>query len=525
MSDSTDTVSLFDQYHSVKKLLDDWESGASSAALTASPSGNTAESRAEFMGKLLAAVTALDKAIEASDTFSSNEIVDDLSTLSLRYLSIAYHLGNVLLSMPVTAILSTAAPAQPSSQSQSQSQTQSQSTVTSVATRAEHVKGAKLAFMRFLDRCESLLLLSERAKKDLDALNVNNKADNDSERNSDSAKAQQQNQQDALTQRASKIDRFRREQSLRKQLQALEQKLAQRRARLVSASAGAGTGGNELEAAIEADSEAAETERELVLLQTEVFVDKAIVHLSFVKQEEALLAHGREEADEDRRRAEMGLPPLARGGNGSMPGLRPHGPALPPSGSGGNSSGGSFAATASAAAAEAPRPLRIHKIGDHDAAKDPIPEHMKDYMKHVAPGAPQKSTSAAGPAGGGVATMDGAGGEGSPFDKAWFKPSAHACEHCGDDDVTRRAGFTKYMMSKVVGGRGKLVPACPIHGNAHPAGQCPGLQAGRGGAGAGQGVGYPDPINSMVRLSISRAISLFRLCLAKMDCLCFILLF
>jgi hypothetical protein len=425
MSETPEGESLFDQYLVVKKLLDDVASGAPTKDLD----------------KALEALVRFDKSLEASDTFSPNEIVDDVSTTSLRYVGVAYMLGDLLLSMPTPGY----------------------------EKRGETVKAAKLALKRFLDRCEALLIMNEQSKKELDG----------------------KSSTDALALRSAKIERFRREQAMRGKMRALEEKLTARRAKLSAT--------NEVEAAVEADSESSEVERELVLLQLESMIDRAIVHLGFIAQEETMLEQAGKEATEDKERASMGLPPRDRG-PGSMPGLTPHGPPRPnPAGAG--AAAAAAAAASSAAAPEPPRPLRVHKIGDRDDAKGPIPDHMRDYMKHVQ--APPEGSAASGhthgPGAGGPPRGAGPGADGDdPFNKPWFRPTAQACPHCGDDDVTQRPQYTKYMMQKVVGGRGKLVPACPIHGNAHPAGECPGLQAGRGGAFAGA-AGYPDPINQMVR--------------------------
>ncbi len=81
--------------------------------------------------------------------------------------------------------------------------------------------------------------------------------------------------------------------------------------------------------------------------------------------------------------------------------------------------------------------------------------------------------------------------------KPWFNAQAHdTCKHC-DDDVRSRPQYAEYMITKKRGGRGQLVPACPLHGNAHPAGECPGLMAGVGGASRGA-AGYPDPVDALV---------------------------
>ncbi len=477
MSTAAPQESIFSQYVVVKKLLDGTSSGADFA---------TPADRSAHLSKTLAALTALDKAIEASDTFSPNEIIDDVSTASLRYLSVPFMLADFHLSLPVT----------------------------SYTQRSEHVKAARLLFKRFLDRCDSLLLITEQAKRAL------------------SGKAPS----DPVAARQQKIDDFRRETAARQQMRALEAKLDAKRQALAAAT-------NEVEAALEADEEAVEAARELRLLEIDGNINKAIAHLRFIEQEEAILNHAETEEALHKERASMGA------GGGKYPGLRPpahskgagvggsdessslqkEGTLTGSASTGGAAAGGAGGAGgAGAGEAEPPRPLRVHKIGDRDDAKAPIPEHMQEYLKHVAPAPTRKAGGGRG--GGAVITGGGGGAHGhvhgagcahghahghahshghddgsDPYDKPWFRPSSQACDHCGDDDVTKRPQFTQYMLSKVVGGRGQLVPACPIHGNAHPAGQCPGLEQQAGGGGRGGG-GMPagfaaDPIAAMVRQS------------------------
>uniref|UniRef100_A0A0A9Z387 Transcription factor ETV6 n=1 Tax=Lygus hesperus TaxID=30085 RepID=A0A0A9Z387_LYGHE len=61
----------------------------------------------------------------------------------------------------------------------------------------------------------------------------------------------------------------------------------------------------------------------------------------------------------------------------------------------------------------------------------------------------------------------------------------------------------KYVVANRVGGRGTLLPVCPAHGDAHPAGSCPGILANRGGASRGA-QGLPDPINHSIMLATDR---------------------
>jgi hypothetical protein len=383
----------------------------------------------------------LDNRIERSDIFSPNEIVDDIVTPSMKYLMIAYHLGEHLLSMPST-----------------------------MQTRGSFIHDAKLVFKRFLDRMELLLIMNEEAKRE----------------------AEGKAPSDPVTIRKKKLLQFKREKQLREQMAYLSdiraKAAAEARARGVT----------------EEENEVSEREREIVLLCLESFIDRAVQHCKFIAQEEELLKHHRETAQGAQERAHLGTHgPQTKNGEAVE---RPVSKSsfLPQTSQSGKQqiSGPDIPDSAS-------RPLMVHTISDKDDAKAPIPAHMADYMRHV--NAPAQTQNQKKVVHGGPTCSHVQNGESDAerLRKPWFNPQA--CEQCcshGDDDVTKRPEYAEYMIANKRGGRGQLVPACPIHGNAHPAGQCPGREAGLGGAARGA-AGFPDPVNSLVHARGDRA-SVFR---------------
>ncbi len=490
--------------------------------------------RTKAVEECLAVLRSLDAKVEAADLFSTNEVADDISTESLKYLNVAFYLGDLLTNAPVT----------------------------SMSRRGDFVRASVAALKRFIDRCDLLLLLSEEAKRTMDG--KDSKLDPISQRNAKIAKFKRerelQSRIDALEARRAKALESRAITRRKVGVDALaavnadyddddddtnasESKSGPKTLGTVTAAHNNRSEANDVEAEAEADGEVHADERELILAYIDLNVDRAVSHLQFAQQELALLEHGKQEVELEAARVAAGGAPRPQ-----LPGLMPPGMSQQQQqqqqqqqGKGGPIMG----------AGGPPRPIQVHKINDHRDAEAPIPPHMKQYLQKIKPAASTSSSSAnggsrsssgaslsdcsapghvhnphcwaarqarmAGPgsgvAGGGGGghthgagcshghSHGGGGGMSGDPNAPWFNPSAMACEHTKDDDVRKHAG---YMLSKIKGGRGQLVPACPIHGNEHPAGECPGLAAGRGGVAAGVR-GVPDPVNQLVNMRTDRA--------------------
>jgi len=162
MSDDEE-MTLLDEYLAVEKAIKKCQDSHAFA---------TPDERGVFMHETLAKIQHLDHRIETSDLFSPNEIADDIATPSLKYLLIAFTLGDFLLSMPST-----------------------------IDTRAKYVHDAHLAFKRFLDRMDLLLLMNEEAKREAEGKEAT----------------------DPAVQRQKKLQQFKREKLLREQLTALSE--------------------------------------------------------------------------------------------------------------------------------------------------------------------------------------------------------------------------------------------------------------------------------------------------------------
>lgn len=456
---------------------------------------STARSRA--MDEALATTQLLEKKIERAHLFSDNDVIDDLSTETLKYLVVSYLLGDLLMNYPST-----------------------------MDRRGQYVHGAVVALKKYLDRCDQLMLLNEEAKRALEGKTT---------------------KLDPIQARNEKIAKHKKAKALEAKIEALETRRSEYVKRKMSqVTRGSAMAGENTDAAVEAasmeleDEEVHSMEREVTLARLELYVDRALTHLSFARQELELLEHGKKEAAAERERiAKGGIPRSIQ-----LAGLAPPSQGGPGIGRGGRAGGATQSQVLEMMAqAQAGKnvPLQVHRISDHKEAQAPIPDHMKKFLQKVRPSATgeggdcsqpghvhnplcwtgqqmmqqqQAAKDAAlvsqaaghthgpgcshghGHGGGGGAAGGGRHGMSGDPNAPWFRPSAMACEHTTYDDVTSKAG---YMMTKVRGGRGKLVPACPLHGNAHPAGECPGIAAGRGGVAAGVR-GLSDSVDNLVNM-------------------------
>lgn len=106
--------------------------------------------------------------------------------------------------------------------------------------------------------------------------------------------------------------------------------------------------------------------------------------------------------------------------------------------------------------------LKVYTISSKEQVYEPIPPHMKDYIRHIDPTIVNENK-----------------------------------------EKTNTINKQEYIMTKKIGGRGTQLPACPTHGDSHPIGKCPGILHGRGGPSRGA-QGLPDPINYTVTLATDR---------------------
>lgn len=450
--------------------------------------------------EIIKALRELDKDIDASDTFSPNELWDDIITTNLKYLLVPYFLGEFLLQSS-----------------------------TGYAARDEQLKEVKIVFKKFIDRLDLLMVITSDQRKLLDGAQLG-----------------------PAELRSRRIAEFKREKTLMPLFYDLQQKWTKfaindfkNQLNVDDTTIGAGKQ-LQIEGVTQEqllDGEVCAEEREVMQQVLDRCVDKIVTYNKQVEEELQILAFHKKEQEQrlleakqpgggDDAAARQRQREQQQRGTSSRP-LHMHTISedaenrpvknIPVPFLNANTTMGAtnsrdmtqeeyeqLRQQEQDQQQQANRPshvhvstsgvssggLRVHQYNSSDDVKAPVPQHMKDFMIKPNPAATQATNKTGGAphthSHGGHACNQSHNADGTPHQhtaacrhahqlpihqkkltrndvmseeerlaKPWFNAQAGSTCECCYEDVTQLPDYV--MSSKAKGRQGKLVKMCPTH--------------------------------------------------------------